>query len=79
MELDVKDYRGVVRELQFSVVGRLSLQHGEMVPTNIVVKEKPGATWGLKNFKVIPLKGGVYHILLYSQEDQSLVMTKGGG
>lgn len=41
------------------------------------LKNKLKAAWGLNNFKLIPLKGGIYHVLLNSLEDQGTVMTKG--
>lgn len=51
VELDVDDYRRGARELQFSVFGRLSLQRGEMIQTNIVMKEK------LKQLEILKFQG----------------------
>lgn len=76
-ELDVENYSRDVQELQYSVVGKLTMMQGEMAPTNMNIKKKLQAAWGLKDFKVIPLRGGVYHILLDSLQDQSIVMAKG--
>lgn len=64
----LKNTRGVFWELQFSVVGRLMLQHGEEAPINIILENKIEASWGLTNFKLI---------LLNSLEDQGIVMAKG--
>lgn len=58
-------------------IGRLINHRGKSIPTNLILKNKLEMTWGLTNFKVIPIKGGLYHILLNSLEDQGTVMAKG--
>lgn len=66
VDLDVEEYRKGVEYLKFSIVGRLSLQRGEDFPTNKTIREKLEAFWGLSDFKLIPLKGGIYHVLFSS-------------
>lgn len=41
----------------------------------MILKNKLEMAWGIKNSKVIPMKGGIYHILLMSVEDQGMVMA----
>lgn len=40
VELDVDKYKKGVAKLQFSIVGRISIQRGESLPMNMVLKEK---------------------------------------
>lgn len=40
MEVDEEDYRRGVKQVKFSVIGRMSLQHGDLMPTTIEVKTK---------------------------------------
>lgn len=68
IQLDFNDYRRGVQDLQFSVVGMLSLPRGEALPTNMNLKPSLEVAWGFANFRVISLKG-VYHFLLISYQD----------
>lgn len=77
VKLDVEDYKKGVEELKFSIVGRLSLQRGQDPPTNKFLRQKLEEFLGCKQFKLIPLKGGIYHVLFNSLQDQALAMTKG--
>lgn len=76
VQLDFDDYIRGVKELQYSLVGRLSIQRGEVLPTNMNRKVKIEASWGSNNFRVITLKGIVYNFLLNSPHDHSRVMTQ---
>lgn len=77
VEVDEDDYRKGVMELQFSVVGRLFIQKGEIAPTMLELKTKLQNAWGINNLKVIPLDRCVFHVLLRCMENQSLAMTFG--
>lgn len=55
------------------------LQQGEIASTNLKLKRKLEALWGIANFKVILGKGGVFHILLNYFQDQGMVIAKGAG
>lgn len=59
------------------MVGRLILQQGEEFSTNMELKTKLEAIWGIKEFKLIRMQGGSYHILLWSVEDQGAIMVMG--
>lgn len=77
MELDVEEYKKGVEELMFSVIGRNYLQKGKAAPTTIELRAKLAATWGMESFKLIPIGGGMSHILLKSMEEQSLILSHG--
>lgn len=77
VEVDDIDYCKGVEELQFSVVGRLSLQRGLNIPTAMEVKSKLAEVWKISNFKVIPLDKMMLHFLLYSLKDQCKALSVG--
>lgn len=77
VEVNIDDYRKGVKELMFSIVGRLSLQRGDTVIANMILKQNPQSVWGTSNIKFVLMKVGIYHILLSSFEDQGLVMAIG--
>lgn len=76
MELDFDDYVKVVNELKFSVVGWFVLQRGDSSLTNMQLNKKLEELSCLQGFKLISLKGGVFHILLNSSKDQSKAMAR---
>lgn len=53
------------------------MQRGTDLPTNKSIREKLKSFWGVKDFKLISLKGGIYHVLFNSLQRQSLAMAKG--
>lgn len=59
-------YNKGIEELCFSVVRRLTIQNGELLPPTLTLKEKLQSIQGIERFKIIPLGRGVYHILLHS-------------
>lgn len=77
IQLDIDKYQRGVQELQFSVVGKLVLWRWEEIQTNMALKTKFEAVWGIKDFKVIRIQGTTYHILLKSVYNQGIVMAKG--
>lgn len=77
VQLDIEDYRRGVQDLQYSVVARFSCQRGEEPPTNMNLKKTLEALWDFNSFKVIHLKGAIYHILLNAFDHQSSVMAMG--
>lgn len=62
VDLDVDDCRRGVLEFIYSVVGHLSLQKGDSLYMNKAVKEKLQFVWGFANFKLILLRGGLFHV-----------------
>lgn len=75
MQFDVEEYWKGIQKLQFSMVGRLTLKQGGSIPTNRILKNKLEEIWGIKNFKVILMKGKIYHVLLNSVKDQGIVIS----
>lgn len=77
VEVDEDDYMEAVEELKFSVIRRLFIHRGETMPTTLELKERLQSIWNIKNLKVIPLGRDLFHILLHSMVDQSLVLAYG--
>lgn len=65
-------------DLQYSEVGRLQLQKGDLIPTTkMEQKRNLQSIWRVEDFKLIPLSKGVFHVLLYNLVDQGSVMAHG--
>lgn len=77
VELDVDDYEKGIEELQFSIIGRLSIQRSEAVPTTLALRRKLDKVLKIQDYKIIPYGRGIYHILLHLMEDQAMVMSRG--
>lgn len=75
--MDIADYERGVEELKFSLVGRVTIQSGETIPTTFDLKKKLEDVLKMIDFKEVPYGWGVYYLLLYSMEDQVLVMSQG--
>lgn len=56
---------------------KLFMQRGKPIPTTMELKAKLGGIWGLENFKLIPMGGGLFHVLLEKIEEQSMVIAHG--
>lgn len=50
VEIDEEDYQKGVNEIQYSVVGQLRLQKGELLPTTLELRSKLEAIWNFDNF-----------------------------
>lgn len=74
-EVDNAEYQRGVYQLKFSVIGRLTLQHGDLFPTTIESKGKL-AEW-IEDMRVIPTDNRMYHILLHNLGDQCKALTVG--
>lgn len=77
VDVDEDDYNQGIVELQYSVVGRLFLPRNSSAPTTMSLRSKLSAVWGMENFKLIPMGGGLHHVLLQSLEDQSKILSHG--
>lgn len=77
VEVDEKDYQRGVEELNFSVMGRLPLHRGDLIPTTIELKNKLVHCLKIVDIKGIPLGNGLFHILLHSLRDQCKALTVG--
>lgn len=73
----MEEYKKGVDELQFSVVGRNYLQKGKEAPTTMELKMNLASNWGLENFKLIPMGGGLLHVLLKIMEEKSRALSHG--
>lgn len=58
VEANEGEYQQCVKELQYSIVGRVSLRKGEILHTTLELKKRLEASWGITNFKLIPLGKG---------------------
>lgn len=58
-----------------SVVGTNFLLKDNSPPTKVELKTKLSLIWGLENFRLVPMGGGHYHIILQTMEYQSIVMA----
>lgn len=74
MEVEDDDYKKGMEELKCTVVGRLFIQKGEITPITLELKVKLQNTWAMNNLKLVPLRRGVFYVLVYSMEEQSLSM-----
>lgn len=77
VEMDEEEYKKGMEERKYNIVGRFFLQKGNAPPTTMELKERLGIIWGLKSFKLVPMGGGNYHVVLHLMEDQSAVMAQG--
>lgn len=68
IDLDEEDYLKGVEELKFSMVGQLYLPRICEHPTTMEIKDKLGLTWGITEFKLVPVGGDHYHIVLRSRQ-----------
>lgn len=68
-EVDVEDYKQGVRDLQFSVMVKLRLHREQTYPTNMCLKLQLEEEWGFKEFKIVALKGIVFHVILQTIEN----------
>lgn len=75
VKIKEEDYQQGVKELIFCVVGKLSLQKGDLVLITLELKRKLVEIWNIDNFKLIPLGRGEYHVLLRTINYQSKVLT----
>lgn len=57
------------------MIGQLILQEGEIASITLEWKTKLQAIWRIENLKVIPLGREVFHVLLHSINDQSLLIA----
>lgn len=64
VDLDKNDYKKNIEELKNSVVGE-----GFSHPTIMELKEKLASLSGLNSFKLVPMGGGHFHVLLNSIEE----------
>lgn len=74
---DEQDYKKGVEDFKFSVVERIFLQRGNSPQTAIELKSKLGDIWCIQNFKLVPVGGGHYHVILSSMDEQCKVMSFG--
>lgn len=77
VELDMEDYKRGVEHLKYSVLGKLSLQRGEPVPTTMEVKEKLLKGLQVEDLQVIAMGKGVFHLRLNNLDDQCKALTVG--
>lgn len=75
--VDGEDYNRGVEELQFSIIGRFSLQRNEEMPNTMEIKKKLSNLWRMGDFKVIALGKGLFHIQLHNLQDQTKALTGG--
>lgn len=66
---DEEYYRGV-EDLKNCVIGKLTLQRRDEVPTIMEIKKKLPEFWKINDLKFIPLGRGTFHILLSNLRDQ---------
>lgn len=71
VKIDEENYQKGVNELQYSVVRRLSLQKGEMLPTTLELRAKLIVIWKFDKFQLIPMGKGIYHVLLHTMNAHS--------
>lgn len=64
VELDKDDYRREIGDLKFSMVGKIFLKKGRSLLTVKELKRKLVESWGLENFKLIPMGGRHYNATL---------------
>lgn len=69
VDLDDDDYSPGIEELQFSVVGRLFLPRTAAVPTTMNLRAKLSVAWGLDSFKLVPMGGGLHHVILQTMDE----------
>lgn len=69
VDMDEEDFRLGVNELQHSIVGRLFLTKGSNPPTTMELRAKLQSSWCVESFKLVPMGGGLHHIILQSMED----------
>lgn len=77
VELDIEEYEKWIQDLSFSVVSHITLPRGAIWPTNQSIKQKLLEAWNISHCKVIPYGKGLYHIVLFSMEDQAAAMIQG--
>lgn len=73
VEVTEKEYAKGVEENKYSVIGQLLLQKGDVLWMTLGLKQKLSGVWGISNFRVLPIGKGVFHVFLFSMEDQSTV------
>lgn len=66
VDLDEEDYWKEIKDLKFSVFGKLFLRRRKSIPTVMELKSKLRELWEVDNFKLIPMGGCHYHIMLGS-------------
>lgn len=77
VEVDEDSYHRGVEQLKFNVVGRLSVQRRDAIPTTLELKQKLVEGLDIVDMKVIPMSKGVFHVLLYNLSDQCNALTVG--
>lgn len=75
MDLDEEEYKKGVKSLKFSVVSKIFLRKGYSLPITMELKTKLGDSYGLSNFKLVPMGAGHYHVTLGSMDEQCKFMA----
>lgn len=76
VQVDESEYQEAVKNLQFSVIGRYTLQNKDVAVTTMEIHIKLASFWQISDFKLIALGRGCYHVILRSMSDQSIAMSK---
>lgn len=77
VQLDAEEFKRGVEHLKYSVLGKLSLQRGDVVPTTMEIKAKLVARLQVETLQVIVMGKGIYHLRLNSLNDQCKVIAIG--
>lgn len=66
-----------MEELKYSVVGRLSMQRGDDLPTMMEIQNRLKNTWKVEKVRAISLGKGTFHILVKSPQEKCTNLTTG--
>lgn len=75
--IDKDNYNKGIQDLKFNVVGKLTLQIGDEVPTTMELRKKLLTLWKIDNLTVIVLEKGLFHVILYNLSEQTKILPVG--